>query len=48
MCQRVTIAYDTNSIDTTFSQNAWGRPTTTQWGGSALFRVLTARMHELV
>jgi RHS repeat-associated protein len=34
-CQRVTISYDTNSIDSTFSQNAWGRPTTTQWGGPA-------------
>ena len=35
MCQRMTITYDTNSIDSTFSQNAWGRPTTTQWGGAA-------------
>jgi len=27
-CARVTWTYDTNTLDTTFSQNSWGRPTT--------------------
>jgi len=32
-CQRLTLTYDTNSIDSTYSQNSWGRLTTAQWGG---------------
>jgi RHS repeat-associated protein len=33
LCQRVTQNYDTNSLDSTYSQNSWGRLTTAQWWG---------------
>ena len=33
LCQRLTVTYDTNAVDTTFTQNGWGRPTVQQWGG---------------
>jgi RHS repeat-associated protein len=29
--QRLTLTYDTNSINSSYSQNAWGRLTTAQW-----------------
>jgi len=33
-CARVTWTYDTNTLDATFSQNSWGRPTTATWGAN--------------
>jgi RHS repeat-associated protein len=30
-CQRMTLTYDTNALDGTFTQNGWGRLTTAQW-----------------
>jgi YD repeat-containing protein len=34
-CQRVTFSYDTNPYDATFSQNAKGRLTASQYGGTS-------------
>ncbi len=33
-CQRVTNTYDTNGLDSSFTQDGWGRLTTSQWGGT--------------